>query len=208
MLKAPRQPPPPDSYGVKDLNRFLPSHSSWILSCGAAINRYGDVAGWGYRRGKAHDFRYHTAFLFHKGKVIDLATSGGKASEALALNSRREVTGWSMGPDGQKQAFLYRRGRVRHLGALRGYQDSIGRGINDSGEIVGLCWRQGGIPHAFLWRNGHMTDLNRAGLAASGWTLTEAVGINASGQIVGTGFRDHRSHAFLLTPLPLSTARR
>ncbi|MDQ2799635.1 MAG: PEP-CTERM sorting domain-containing protein, partial [Armatimonadota bacterium] len=80
--------------------------------------------------------------------------------------------------------------------------------INASGEIVGLCRRQGGIPHAFLWRNGHMTDLNRAGLSASGWTLTEAVGINASGQIVGTGFRNHRYHAFLLTPLPLSTTRR
>src|SRR5438132_5456755 len=52
-------------------------------------------------------------------------------------------------------------------------------GINDSGEVVG--WSEvapSGDLHAFIWRNGTMTDLGIAGTSG-------AYGINASGQVVG-----------------------
>ena len=40
---------------------------------------------------------------------------------------------------------------------------------------------------AFLYRDGAMIDLNTTIDAASGWHLSEAAGINDSGQIVGWG---------------------
>src|SRR5262249_7983609 len=49
-------------------------------------------------------------------------------------------------------------------------------------------YSDGPVDHAFVYRNGAMTDLNDYLLANSGWlVLTQAQSINAGGQIVGTG---------------------
>jgi hypothetical protein len=53
---------------------------------------------------------------------------------------------------------------------------------------------------ATLWTNGTATDLNTLIPEGSGWTLLEARGVNARGQIVGTGVRNGDERAFLLTP--------
>ena len=45
-----------------------------------------------------------------------------------------------------------------------------------------------------------MTDLNRMLPKGSGWVLTNATGINASGQLVGYGTHIGKTAAFLLTP--------
>jgi probable HAF family extracellular repeat protein len=45
-----------------------------------------------------------------------------------------------------------------------------------------------------------MKDLNKLIPTGSGWVLTEADGINASGQIIGMGTHSGQEHAFLLTP--------
>ena len=46
-----------------------------------------------------------------------------------------------------------------------------------------------------------MTDLNlQLDSSGAGWVLTEARGINDSGQIVGTGTYGGANHIFLLTP--------
>jgi hypothetical protein len=46
-----------------------------------------------------------------------------------------------------------------------------------------------------------MQDLNNLIPANSGWVLTGAADINDAGQIVGIGFKDGQSKAFLLTPM-------
>jgi hypothetical protein len=57
---------------------------------------------------------------------------------------------------------------------------------------------------AFLWDNGRMIDLSSLPeVKAAGWSeLTNAMGINDHGQIVGYGLRAGELRNFLLTPEP------
>src|SRR5262249_9152772 len=53
----------------------------------------------------------------------------------------------------------------------------------------------------FLYSDGALADLNDLLPDGSGWTITEAYGINDAGQIAGAGFNpEGQSHAFVLTP--------
>ena len=71
------------------------------------------------------------------------------------------------------------------LGTLGGTH-SFAAAINDAGQVVGNSDIPGnGIPHAFLYSGGTMTDLND--LVPAGVTVIYATGINAAGQIVGVG---------------------
>jgi probable HAF family extracellular repeat protein len=76
--------------------------------------------------------------------------------------------------------------------------------INDAGQVVGSSGSQS---QAFLWdsQNG-MRNLNNLldPTTGAGWVITGARGINAAGQIVGTGTNAafSRPHALLLTPVP------
>jgi len=65
-----------------------------------------------------------------------------------------------------------------------------------------------GHPHAFLYTNGSLLDLNSILTASgNGWTLEDATAINTSGQIVGYGINAlGQTDAFLLTPVPLPGA--
>jgi probable HAF family extracellular repeat protein len=79
---------------------------------------------------------------------------------------------------------------------------SVAFGINNAGEIVGESNASGGMPHAFLYENGVMTDLNSLLPAGSGWTLDYATAVNDAGEIVGWGTIDGETHAFRLDPSP------
>jgi probable HAF family extracellular repeat protein len=51
-----------------------------------------------------------------------------------------------------------------------------------------------------------MTDLNNLISPNSGWTLSDAAGINDNGQIIGQGTNpSHQYHAYLLTPYTPAT---
>jgi probable HAF family extracellular repeat protein len=82
---------------------------------------------------------------------------------------------------------------------------SIARDINESGLVVGWSRNDTGQSQeeqfsAVLWEDGRVKDLNDLIPASSGWKLTDAYAINESGQIVGSGFKDGKLQAFLLTP--------
>jgi probable HAF family extracellular repeat protein len=149
-------------------------------------------------------------------------------SEAQAINDHGQVVGWyyrTTTPSPEGQAFLYEKGAngtetVAPLNPLDGDLYSRARDINATGRAVG--WSRGTVGNerlqfsAVLWQDKQVTDLNDLIPADSrwrltndgikGWTLTDAYAINASGQIVGAGFKDGKDEnlmqlrAFLLTP--------
>jgi probable HAF family extracellular repeat protein len=85
--------------------------------------------------------------------------------------------------------------QVTDLGTLSGLDDSMARGINGSGQVVGASYSDFSRPYAFLWDavNG-MQDLG----TLPGDSDALAFGVNDSGQVVGDSRQTGRpGHAFL-----------
>ena len=74
---------------------------------------------------------------------------GGAYSEALGINNRGQVVGYSSTASGPLHAFLWEKGTMTDLGVLLG--GSIAYGINNSGQIVGYGYTSDGAAHAFLF---------------------------------------------------------
>jgi probable HAF family extracellular repeat protein len=163
-----------------------------------AINDAGHVVGHLYT--EYHD-GYKRAVLYNGGKVIELGTFGGNASTGVAINIAGQVVGYAELPGGEPRAFLFTRGKLRNLGTLPGGTQSFAYDIDERGRVVGSSDAKDSPLHAFIYSDGLMQDLNKLVPANSGWLLTEARGINESGQIVGYGFTNGEQRAFLLTPV-------
>ena len=126
----------------------------------------------------------------------DLGTLGGR-SEALALNERGQIVGWSSSAiRTARQAVIWENGAIRPLGepdTTRPIGGIVATGINEQGEISGYWWfadrkvRAGeacvgaGAGRAFLWRRGFFDGLpgRHSGHRAV------AHGINDRGLVVG-----------------------
>lgn len=166
-------------------------------SSAAAINDAGQVAG----SSATADGETH-AFLYSNGLMSDLGTlESHTTSYATAINNAGEVAGASYTPGGPSSAFLYSGASMQALGTLGG-PGSGATGLNDAGHVVGWSdTAHDAEPHAFLYRDGRMLDLNTLPeVAAAGWRLVYAAAINNAGQIAGRGIVNGQARAFLLSP--------
>jgi len=142
-----------------------------------AFNNRGQIIG----SSTAKSGRQH-AFLWQNGSMTDL---GSSTFEALAISEEGEVVGYGT-PAGSNatQPFVRQKGKLTFL-KLPGSTYGEATGINDRGQVVGSSL-VGGVPTAFLWQNGKVTDLGMGG--------GRGIAINNRGQVIGTFFPPGAAH--------------
>ena len=125
------------------------------------INNAGVVVG-SYTQGAAT-----RAFKYSNGSVTSLP-----GESASAINSHGNIVGTAGG-----HAVVFQDNAIRDLGTLGG-NGSVGRGINDHGDVVGLATDANGQALSFQYERAMMA------LPAPGYSI--AVAINDRGQVVGS----------------------
>jgi probable HAF family extracellular repeat protein len=121
--------------------------------------------------------------------ITDLGTLGGRYSEALAVNDRGQVVGYSEVMGGGYHVFLWQNGVMRDLGPLEGekvysardeylYSDPTGVTINRRGQVL---WN-GPDGSARLWANSTVRRLPLRVFIS--WQ--RGSGLNNKGQAVGS----------------------
>jgi probable HAF family extracellular repeat protein len=138
------------------------------------LNNNGDVVG--------YNSLMNTAFLYTRGAVTSLGL--GHAAGTTINNGGQMILYSST----MEHSFVISPPRVNlvDLGTLGGGGGLNGGGytystaMNDSGTIVGQSNVTSTVAHAFVYANGHMSDLGSLG------SNSLASAINSSGQIVGS----------------------
>lgn len=117
-----------------------------------ALNDQGQVVGYWLRAGELG-----RAALWQNGRVTILADIGGPDSQAYAVNKQGQVVGsaTTMGAaDYGSRAVLWQEGKMMVLNELipsaSGWVLTAAHAINGQGQITGIGYRNGGVPHAYL----------------------------------------------------------
>jgi len=164
--------------------RIDPS-SSHTGPFGSALSADGRVLV-GTHREYADPEHHSVAFRYEAGAYGDLGSFPGGAAPSSALDVSADgsvVVGWAMAADGQREAFRWESGVMVGLGRLPGETWSEAQGVSpDGSSVVGRS-----DSHAFLWRDGSMTDLgpgSAVAVSADGATVLGAsfVWTEAEGQ--------------------------
>lgn len=152
---------------------------SYTGGYGFGINASGAVAGT-----MGADNSTRRAFLWQgPGALTDLGTlnRGAGIAGATSVTTAGAAVG-TANARSNSHAFKWSNGTMSDLGALSSKGYSLANDVTATGSIVvGGSSTTAGPEHAFKY-DGAMHDL---GIPAGGYTITEALGVNASGTIVG-----------------------
>ena len=184
----------------------------------ASVNNLGQVVGWAETA--VHDPTCVSPQVLQfeaviwgpaNGQIQQLpGLPGDPDTAATAINDKGQVVGISgicqnaVGAFSAKHAVLGQDGQAIDLGNIGGHGWNTPTFINNQGQIVGFANQSGDLVngqlalnfHAFLWtKDRGMRDLG----TLPGDAISEALGINEAGQIVGVSFGAGFSHprAFL-----------
>ena len=152
-------------------------------SQGNAINLSDQVAGWADTSSGVSN-----ATLWTGGKSLDvgaLAPLAGSSSVAYGVNDSGQVVG-AWGTNASSRPFLYSNGTVTALPEPTDFTTSgcEARGIDNNGQIAGICADANGNGHLVLWSNGTVTDLGSVG-SIGGVEDIESMSMSSNGQIAG-----------------------
>jgi probable HAF family extracellular repeat protein len=137
-----------------------------------AINNAGTIVGYRVVGGMNRAFVRSAG-----GSMTDIGTLPGDVqSLAQGVSENGTVVGWSAGPTGMRGFLWSVSGGMQPLPLL-----TIPAAINDDGIIAGFHSTPGGAGRAFAMKEGVLVDLG----TLPGYTLSQAVAINARGEIVG-----------------------
>jgi uncharacterized membrane protein len=176
-----------------------------------AFNQLGQAAGYAV----TDQIGQHAAFWNNNAAhtIVDLGVFPGDwTSLAYGLNDAGQVVGESH-PAGGNRAVLWNNDAahtVSELPLLPGDNYGSARNINMRGQVLGLsAYETPGTTDVtpsrpVVWRDGGVFDLQAVldPVTGAGWTVTSALGLNDSGQIVGTGTLDGVVSIFVMTPVP------
>ncbi|WP_374569293.1 hypothetical protein [Ideonella sp.] len=182
----------------------LSAETGLVIVQANAINQAGVVVGVSQQKKQQT-----VSFIYRDGAAARLEVFDSTEHEALCINSAGQVCGRYRPADDDRigRGYLWHNGVAIDLGQLPGPRQSLlPRALNDAGIVVGTSAivesaspRQ---PHAFVWQDGTMVDLNRLiDGDHDGWVLNKAVDINNLGQIVGQGTHHGVPRAFMATPV-------
>jgi probable HAF family extracellular repeat protein len=148
-----------------------------------AINNNGQIIG----SCATNNGATSNAVLWQNGTVTTLGTLGGlQVHDLTGINNNGQIVGWADTSTGTTVGFLDSNGTVTDLGAF------LPQAINDNGVIIGGDQ---------IYSGGTVQNLNNLIPANSGYTITEAFGINDNGQIIAQASDATTSEAaVLLTP--------
>ncbi len=142
------------------------------------------------------------AFLWQNGKMTNLGSLGGTCTNAITINNRGQVVGYSfLAGDEAFHPIRWERGSLTDLGITAGHQGYAGA-LNEAGDAVGwgTIADDDVVIHATLWSGQGTTDLGSLGADQ----CSVALGINARKQVVGLSgncaFEDPSLRAFLWEP--------
>ena len=179
----------------------------------SSVNNLGQVVGWAETA--VHDSTcvlpqvlQFEAVIWgpENGQIQELpGVADDPDSAATAINDKGQVVGISgicqnaVGAFSAKHAVLWEDGRPIDLGNIGGHGWNTPTSINNQGQIVGFANQGGDLIngnlavkfHAFLWtKDRGMQDLG----TLPGDAISEALGINESGQVVGVSYGAGFSH--------------
>ena len=162
-------------------------------SYASAINNNGQIAC----SSQISTSRWRAA-IYENGQMKKLKTLSGSSWNATSadINAYGQIIGYSDVVGGSPwHAVLWEDDTILDFGTLPGTSKSMGRAINDNGQLVGTSYVKGSKYLGFIYEDGVVSGIGSLGFSPD-WTIAHA--INNNGQIVGySKTTDGHKHAFV-----------
>lgn len=182
----------PNFPGVVDT--MPPSYDD--VSAAYDINSHGDIVGY------ALGANGRLPVLWRNGLPTMLPDFQGLRYIPSKINDNSQIL-LEVFPPGKKDLYLLQNSDFVAIGNLAGQTTISETCLNNIGWVIGRTYSSDSpaVEKPFLWKNGKINDLNDLIPAGSGWVLQDALALNDSGVILGSGFLNGQYRTYLMKPI-------